>query len=80
MTPQPQLWIDAILSRRERMSALEIIEVEGAWCVLLEDFIPSGGLPATAVFPREQDARDFVARIKSGVSAEDALRLIGKSN
>jgi hypothetical protein len=78
MTPTPELWIDSILSRRERVPAFEVIEAEGTWGVLLDDFVPGGEQPRAVVFPREQDARDFVAKVKSGLSAEEAIEIISK--
>jgi hypothetical protein len=76
MTTPPH--VNSILSRRERVSAFEVIEAEGAWGVLLDDFVPDGEQPRAAVFPREQDAREFVAKVKRGLSAEEAIEILWK--
>ena len=76
MTMTPQLWMDCILSRCERVPAFEVIEVEGVWGVLLDDFVPGGEQPRAVFFPRERDARDFVAKVKRGLSAEQAIEIL----
>jgi hypothetical protein len=77
MMPTPQLWMDSILSGRERVPAFEVIAVDEAWAVLLDDFVPAvGKIPRVLVFPREQDARAFIAKVKSGLSAAEAIEIL----
>ena len=53
MTPLPELWLDAILSRGERVPAFEVVEANGAWGVLFEDYVPgevmSGAAPKAGI-------------------------------
>ena len=73
-----QFWMESILSRRERVPAFEVIEIEGIWGVLLDDFVPGGEQPGALAFRREQDARDFVAKVKSGFSVAEAIQILHK--
>jgi hypothetical protein len=76
MTPLPELWLDAILSRGERVPAFEVVEANGAWGVLFEDYVPGEVMSGCAVFPREQTARAFVAKVKAGLSPDEALEIL----
>jgi hypothetical protein len=70
-----QQLLNSILSRGERVSAFEPIEVEGMWVVLLDNFDPAvGARPRVLGFPCEQDAREFVRKVSSGLSADEALQ------
>ena len=73
-----QAWWNSILSRGERLPAFEVFAVDGAWAVLLDDFVPGGEPPRAAVFPREQDAHELVAKVKGGMSADEAIKILGK--
>jgi hypothetical protein len=72
---EPPPWI---LDTHRPLSALEIIATSVGWVVSLEDFDPAVDRrpAALAVFPREEDAREFVAKVKRGVSPDDALRIL----
>jgi hypothetical protein len=66
-----------VLDSRERIPAFEVIAFDKMWAVLLDDFVPAvGEIPRVLVFPREQDARDFVAKINAGVAPHDALMFL----
>ena len=74
-----QQLLNSILSRGERLSAFEAIEVEGMWVVLLDNFDPAvGARPRVLGFPREQDAREFVRKVSRGLSADEALQNLRK--
>jgi hypothetical protein len=74
-----QQLLNSILSRGERVSAFEAIQVEGMWVVLLDNFDPAvGARPRVLGFPREQDAREFVRKVSSGLSADEALQNLRK--
>ena len=78
MSPLAVLWLDAILSRGERVPAFEVIEASGGWGVLFGDYVPGEVMSGCAVFPREQTAGEFVAKVKAGLSPAEAIEILHK--
>ena len=68
------------LDSRVRIAAFEVIEADGGWAVLLDEYVPEVDLlPRVAFFPQFEDARTFAAAVRAGMSSADALEILLKS-
>jgi hypothetical protein len=58
---------------------MKVTKVDAGWMVSLDNFeLADSKIPCVLVFPREQDAHDFVRRVNSGLSATDAIAILWK--